>query len=541
MRSVSKALRFPLGGVAANANCRDTTYPSEDSIYSTPMAVNVIGECSFSSRFRGGSRPGLAPLDSAPTITKSADWLWPNGENIVIGGGSRWEVDVDSLNPALPVGYEIKVTSVEIRVDAESSVFYEIYINGISAGEFESLGSLRDETIIGTYFMVGADPTFGDVKLVTEASYDLILDVSEEYKMPDGRRVVDQHAALSVTAAKGAIPSTISAFAFYRDRFVVANGNAWYASRVSVHDDFDYGGEGDDPTRALAGQIAQAGREGEEITALIPVADAQLYVATARRFGVFSGELTQGLTLLSENTGVISRDAWCNADGAVYFLGANGLYGVGESGVMNVSQAIPEAFKGVDSAVLVYDPKRNGIHIFAERGVVHIDYFYDIANKAFWPMSYAATKRPVSGGAAVIDGENVVVFKCADGAWRKWSDSATSDDGSVLSSAVAIGPFKCGTNDDVDGMLAAITATMANGSAAVGVEGYMGKSAEDAYDKMLAASNYDFHISVNAGWNEKIYPRCRGAWCVLKLASFGRWAYEAIKADIKVLGGLRNG
>lgn len=473
MRSVSKALRFPLGGIAANLTCRDTTYPREDSVYSTPMAVNVIGECSFSSRLRGGSRPGLVSFSagSSPAAEDKAEWLWPNGERILIPSG-------------------------------ESS---------------------------------------------TEP---LLFDEDGETLMPDGRRVVNPHASLRVTATKGAIPDTPSCFAFYRDRFALAADNLFFFSRTTDHGDFDYGGEAEDPTRPVAGQIADAGRKGERITALCPVADSRIYIATDRRLAVIEGEPTGGIATLSDNTGIISRDAWCNADGSLYFLGQNGLYAIGEEGVMNVSGQIPEELKGLDSAVLVYDPERRGIHLLSCRRtivsdstpvVLRSDYFYDIQNRAFWPLVYPAAKRPTMGGSAVVGGVNRAIFLCADGEWRFWSDNATSDDGSIISSSVAIGPFKCGTNDDVDGLLAALTVTLATGSAAVSIDGYMGQSAEDAYNRAKAATDYDFRASAIGGWNEKTYPRARGAWCVMKLNSYGRWAYESIKADIKVLGGLRNG
>lgn len=455
MRTVQKALRFPLGGLARNLNYRDTTYPSEESVYSTPLASNVIGECAFSSRARGGSRPGMTEFTGTqPSRDAQHKWLWPNGEVI------KWSSD--------------------------SEMVYAV-----------------DEPVV----------------------------------MPDGGVVVDQHESFTVNCTKGNVPDTASAVALYRDRLFVASGNMWYASRTTDHGDFDYGGEKDDVTRPVAGTISASAHKGETVTAFMPVGDERMFLATNRRVCVIEGEPTSGMKTLSEFTGVISHDAWCNADGSVYFVGQNGLYAFAEGGPMLVSSQIPEALRGLASAVLVYDPERKAIHILATASDgTRTDWFYDIGNKAFWPLSYDSDERPLLGGAAVIGGVNRTVFLCADGSWRYWDDTTDCE----CESFVAIGPFKCGTRDDTDGMLDKLTVTLAKGSEDVSVEVYTANSAEMA---VYSAENCNPErtYTFGGGWNENVHARCRGAWCLLLLRSEGKWAYESITAATKTLGGLRNG
>lgn len=78
MRTVSKALRFPLSGVVKK-------YPythSENGKYGSPRAVNVRGVGVFESRLRGGSRPPLVVVGSVTPIEADNAWAWPNGQPI---------------------------------------------------------------------------------------------------------------------------------------------------------------------------------------------------------------------------------------------------------------------------------------------------------------------------------------------------------------------------------------------------------------------------------------------------------------------------
>ena len=439
MKGAAKLLRFPLGGLAKDGSYRDTTYPTEESVYSTPMAKNVIGECAFSSRLRGGSRPGLKLFDEDGKRIETAGtarWLWPNGERILWPDGNR-----------------------------------------------------------------------------------IVFGVPETATTPDGSTVVLSHP-----------PTCI-----YRDRVFKADGSVWMASRTGDHGNFDFGGEADEPTRACAGNLAYAGRKGDDITTFAPFGDSRIFIATRRSLAVIGGEPTSAMAMVSENVGIVSADAWCNADGAFYFMGPNGLYVAAESSAILVSQKIPEDLKGLEYALLVYDPHYRGIHVFTERG----DWFFDIAQKAFWPVEYPPQMMPDAGGVAVINNVNRVIFHCVDGEWRYWDDLQTTDDGEDIASVVAIGPFKCGVNDDVDGMLDALTATMAKGSSVVDIDIYTANDAETAVANATSDVSRLASFTVIPGWNPVVRPRVRGAWCVLVLRATGRWAYESIQANIKVLGRLR--
>lgn len=430
MREAAKSLRFPLGGYAADGTFRDTTYPTEESVYSTPMAKNVIGMCAFALRRRGGSRPGLRRLSGVSSSGETATLLWPDGSAVAAGG---------------------------------------------------------------TTFAV---------------------DASEVLSLPDGCALVPQHPAKPV----------------YRDRLLKRDGAVWMASRTGDFGDFDFGADGDEPTRAVAGTLADAGAKGEAITALCPLGDRALYAATRRRLAVCASEPTSAWTTLSTSVGIVSADAWCDADGTLVFVGPNGLYAVADGGPALLSARMPKELRGLSSAVLAYDPKYRGVHVFAAGG----DWFFDLDGKAFWPMSYAASVRPEAGFRALRGGIDAAVFLCADGEYREWDEAAVDDDGQPLESAVAVGPFRCGVSEG-DGLLDAIEVTLAEGGASVSASVSTGRTAEACSADATPFSAGAF----KAGYNPIRRVRRRGAWAMLTLSAQGRWAYESVCARTKATGRLR--
>lgn len=502
MKSAAKMLRFPLGGLAKDGSYRDTTYPTEESVYSTPMAKNVIGECAFSGRLRGGSRPGLKAVENIES-SGTARWLWPNGEPILWPGGSHWELHGDGDVSHFRAGY-LEESGLWVLQDNSREGFV------ISTSDAPK----SSERVV--FHASPPDLTFEVVyELVTVSGGHMIFGTFESATLPDGSQIVLSHQ-----------PTCL-----YRDRVFKAEGSVWMASRTGDHGNFDFGGEADDPTKACAGNLAYAGRKGEDITAFAPFGDSRIFIATRRSLAVISGEPTSAMAMVSENVGIVSADAWCNADGALYFIGPNGMYVAAEGSAILVSKQLPEDLKGLDYALLVYDPHYRGIHIFTENA----DWFFDIERKAFWPVEYPATMMPDAGGLVMVNGVNRTIFHCVDGEWRYWDDSQTTDDGEDIESSVAIGPFKCGVNDDVDGMLDSLNVTLANESANCEIRIYVGKSAEDAVRSSTFLGPYQF----GEGWNPVVRPRVRGAWCVIKLYATGKWSYESIQANIKVLGRLR--
>lgn len=361
--------------------------------------------------------------------------------------------------------------------------------------------------------------------------------VTQEIVAPDGSFIIDPHEPFAVHCAKGAVPVSPSLCAMYRDRLFLADGTSWYCSRIGEHGDFDYGGDGSDPARALSGNCALAGRKGEVITAFMPIDDNAMFVATARSLWVFDGDPSSGLKRVSEFTGCIGSNAWCNTPQGLIFVALDGVYGVSDGGARLLSGMIPSSLSGVSDALLAYDPEAKGVHIFGEKGGEACDWFLDLDGMAFWPVEVPSSMRPTAICRILQDGVERAALKGVDGFWRTFHAEQQTDDGEPLESEVVIGPFRISARDDLDGLVDEIHATIGEGSGDISVSVFASGSAEGAVSDAENASGSGHSIST--GRNKVFRPRRRGAWAALSLSATSRWAYEGITVSFKLLGRLR--
>lgn len=370
------------------------------------------------------------------------------------------------------------------------------------------------------------------------------------------QQLSNQHEVFAVSASKGSIPSPINASAKYRDRVVVAGGTMWYASRLGVLDDFDYGCDIADVTRAVAGNIALAGRGGETVTALAAIADSMLYVATGRSLWRVTGEITQAMSQVSDHIGIVGRHAWCWDGVRFWFWSDKGLYALiaGEPPV-NMTPHLEDEVRGWSDAVLVFDSERNGIHVIGTDGAgAATDWFYDIDNKALWRMQYPAAKRPLAGGLAMLGGMNRVVFLCADGFWRYWDEEQADDDGTDIISALAMGPITHTTGNTENAFLAELDFEMdesVTSPSGVSVSGIVGRTTNEAIDAAKvfvgrvagAPGPLDtarFTYVVVPGWQHVVRPRIRcNSFVAVLWSAVGRWAVSKITAVHRGCGRIR--
>ena len=382
-------------------------------------------------------------------------------------------------------------------------------------------------------------------------------DAGTKIIMPDGGVLMNPHETFTVRASKGNIPNSISTCAMYRARMVVASGSMWYASRSGALDDFDYGGDMEDKARAVAGNVALAGREGETITAIAAIADSALYVATKRSLWRVNGEVLQSISQVSDHTGIISRHAWCWDGVRFWFWSDKGLYAhvTGEP-LMNMTPHLEDAVRGWRMATLIFDSERNGIHIFGVDGAgAASDWFYDIANKAMWKLQYPSAKRPSSGGLAMVGGMNRVVFLCADGTWRYWDEAQATDDGTPIVSALAMGPVTHTTGNTENAFLAELDFEMDTGitsQSGIRISGCAGRTTDEVIEasKSLVGwaasgasgtSAYEkFAYSVVPGWQKVVRPRIRcNSFAAVVWSTSGRWAISKITAVHRGCGRIR--
>lgn len=328
----------------------------------------------------------------------------------------------------------------------------------------------------------------------------------------------------------------------YRDRAMTFDGIVWSVSSIGDHSDFSFGDDSEDPSKSVAGTLDLAGVKGDEITAMMPVLDRYLFIATLHSLWVVTGDPQNGMKCVSDRVGCIGEKAWCFDGQRIWFVSNQGIYAysvLGGEVPQKVSVRVPEEFEGLDDAVVIHDPEAGGVHVFGEIGGEPSDWFFDAEHSAFWKQQFAIVHRPVEVGYVDRFGVHIPVFKGTDGEFRYFDNSQDDDDGVPFGSIVAIGPIRVSQRDDMDGIVGEMSVTTAKGSDEVVVSVYTAHSPEEAVSLARDKVASPFIMTASEGWNRKRHPRVRGAWSVFTVSSAGRWAYESITAVMKMTGTLR--
>lgn len=525
-RVAQKSLVFPLAGVA-----RQSGYESAPP-FTAPWAVNVRSIGAIKTRRRGGSRPGLAKVvdhefDVPITAVAPVTAVKANGDRIheivVIADGQFYTVDgstVGSVTASLDIGANT------VQIGASEIVF---------------------ETAVASVGAVG-----------NSGAFDVVERAGKLYLADNVLRVYDPLTGV-VQPVSSSAPTGCLFIALYRDRIVLGGENhIWYASRQGDPLDWDFGGDMEDEGRAVAGQVERSGRIGDKIQAMIPRGDAALVFASRNDMWLLQGDPATGqMTQFGGGIGVLSPTAWAKApDETVAFLSSDGVY-LMQAGASDPPQRwsasrMPEELRNIDPTgkriTMAYDIRDQGFHLFitpASGDGEH--WFFDVENRAIWPMSFPDAMQPVASTRLQGDVEMFdVVLACRDGYLRKFSTNATSDDGQDLDSRVIIGPFKVAEGEMTDALLSEIHGVMAHqNDAEVGWGVISGVSAEEVADKAVESISAVVAFSASGTWtggrNRVVRPRTRGPWAAICLNSTTQWAYEMIAVRIRKLGRLRNG
>lgn len=347
--------------------------------------------------------------------------------------------------------------------------------------------------------------------------------------VPQGTFVRDFHPSVSIpAAAKGDAP-VAAVTAKYRDRIFASSGSEWFCSRMGNHADWDYGADMGDTTRAIEGNLAFAGDRGEAITAIMPVDDGTLYIATEHTLWRMRGDPSVGeMHLVSREYGVVGPKAWCTANQRLFFVSHRGFVSLTYGEMPRYDSAGIPSFPTDAGTILGFDAKENCVYAFSSGGVYLIEAGMGTTNPAFWPLYMQMPAAVGSAGGAIA-------LKYGD-AWMRFDDSVPCES----ASRIAFGPFRISASDDTDGFLAELHVTLAEQSADMTASCYMAHSAERAV-KLARAGTGGVSFDFAAGWNAVWRPRTRGAWCVLVLecAAGGKWAFEAVRATCRHTGRLR--
>jgi len=340
----------------------------------------------------------------------------------------------------------------------------------------------------------------------------------------------------------------------YRGSLLLAGpGAVWYKSRILDPNDWDYGYDPNDASRAIGGTATTTGGIPDPILALITHSDQYMLFGSERSMWKLTTDPAYGgqITALSREVGVLGPNAWCNLpDGSSVVLSRDGVYQVppgAESKPEAISRPLlPVELLDVDwvnnAISMEYDPRDRGIHlnIVPSAGTAGTHYFLDLVGLGFWPVSMPAGQQPTAtiryAPNSTIPG--YVVLGGYDGYLRKYSTSATTDDGTAIASFVLYGPFRVGGPGYV-GEILQLAADLDPNGQGVSWKIYQGETAQAAVAAAVAGGDAPWSGSWAAGGNHRDFPRASGPALVILISGTYGWAIEGLRLEGRRGGPIR--
>lgn len=346
-------------------------------------------------------------------------------------------------------------------------------------------------------------------------------------------------ADLAPLKTKGLIPDGIELIARYNDRIVMAADRLWYMSRAGDPYDWDFGAvTADDPTKAVAATVTEAGRIGEPIKALITHSDDYMIFACDESCYILRGDPgwygRQGP--ISHHVGIVHRNAWCaTPEGGTLMLSRFGLYYIAPGGA-GTPQAIsedvlPDELRNLDTTTSVhmaYDVAARGVWILRS----NTGFFFDWALKGWWPLTCNLNPTQAHRYVGLQSDESGVIVAHDDGWIRRWKPGAADDDGEPISAYCLMGPLRLGRGSDSEGIIKDMRANLAESSDEATWAVQVGNAPEAA----VTAETFTLDGTWEAGHNRRTFVRARGAYGCVRISGSDNWELDGVHVNVVTRG-----
>ncbi len=481
---------------------------------------------------------------------------------------------VDPLKPNLPVGDTMQHGEffyLGVKADAADTELLSVFKlrqiqTDVVAGSVRTLVNLAvcngyvkrfDATTMVT--VTGGDPTAGggldpDAQYVDAAVcqgkvfftdgksnkvYDPKLDTLEDYK----------------STSSGVIPKRCKLISSWNDRIVLARqadaGHLWFMSKQGDPFNWDLFPFTFTSATAIAGNDSRTNVSPDSITCLISYDNDTMIVGMDSSIHMMTGDPADGgqFDLISDETGIAFGQAYAkDPEGHVYFFGSRGgVYVMGpRSKPRRLSQnRIERRLQNVDLTTnrieMAWDVERDCLYVlvvpFEAGGTLLEHYTWERKTDSWHTDTYGrvvdTSVQPTC--VYILDGDSpddrVIVLGGEDGYIRYIDNTATSDDGEPIDTAVMMGPLPAPrvTHEamftDFDVML-----TRNSGSPTWAI--YASDTSDDPGFPVTQGK-------LVAGDNDRILSRCRGQYCWFRLNMADRhatWAFESLDLRAQPMG-----
>jgi hypothetical protein len=462
------------------------------------------------------------------------------------GLSSGYRVYSPKLNTV--VAWQDSITAGALPVGG-SGVEYDITAVDTTAGTFTVVEDLSSVFSSGDFMSVQDGPTNNN-RSYTVASVSgtgpTVLTVDQTI----------QSSTVSGTLSVGDVACRI--LALYRGR-VVASGietdpSNWFMSASEDPNDWDYFPATENDQQAIAGNVNQAGKLEDIVTALMPYLDDVMFFGGDHTLWKLSGDPAAEsgrFDNVSRQIGVVGPDAWTyDSKGNLYFLGQNGLYRVPVGG-LSLEQVgadkLDDTFSQLNFSAnrvrLLYDREWRGVHIFitptSEPTTGTINYFWDERTDGFWPDQYPASMGPTAVHLFDADAfdDRAVLLGGWDSIIRTFDRTVKDDDGTAISSHVLFTPIIAGDTGRVSAT--DITVNLAEGSDSNAIlQVFASGTAENAAAQTTIKAAKVLSEGRNAPLNQRVADNVIQLKIIDSTIS-STWSLESGSVGIKLAGNVR--
>lgn len=378
-----------------------------------------------------------------------------------------------------------------------------------------------------------------DANAVNQAVY--IVDGITQYPVVFN---TSTHAITTIVPKSSTNPSPTycSLACNWRGRLVLAGDPSapqnFYMSRAGDPSDWDYSQV--DPAAAVAGNLSQAGKIGEPITALIPYTDDYMLIGCAHSLWMLEGDPADGgsIVMVSNQMGIVGKDAWCvSPDGTLYFVASGGLYSVKpiwefyQPPQLLSANTLNQFFQSIPWNLtitsMVWDADLHYLYCFftpvSGQAGIHI-VFDSRTEGGLWKIQFTATNGPFSSCLYLSDnapGNRAILLGGWDGYIRQTDTTALDDDGQLIACSVTLGPWHPSPEAS---LLSATTIDLGElgpgaASSTWGATAYLA-SGPDAFSVTEGGAHSSTAIAITLDRRQKTFrQRLRGGWFSLRLAN----------------------
>ena len=316
----------------------------------------------------------------------------------------------------------------------------------------------------------------------------------------------------------------------------------------------------DDNLAATSSQNASTGEVGDVLTAMIAYKDHYgIFGYTNSIWCLRSDPLQGGIsTCLSKTTGIFSPVSYCWDDkNNLYFLGTDGIYKLSADAI--IAGAPPENITKVrlpklvtslglnrktDRVTMGFDKQRYGIEISISQldGTWGVCFWLDIRTGGLFPDVFpSGTVNPscLFYYDAVKASERGLLIGGYDGFLRRFDEAVKDDDGEIIESYAALGPFVSDSETRSKGTLNEVAITPGKGTDSITVDLHRADNADELINN-IEADVTPIGTKVFTGdqpgtIRDKVSGRAI-AMVLKNLNADESWSMESVDIDLKTSG-----